>query len=369
MSSAQSKALLLTIYQKKNKNREDWPASFQELKLLSLTDGLDVDEMISIGVDSYSAKFLMGEGNVQRIHELIQEKSIPTVVFDNELSPIQIKNLEKRWQISVIDRTDLILDIFSRHASTRESELQVQLARLEHLLPRLSGQWTHLDRQYGGIKVRGGGGETQLEIDRRDTKRKISLIKEKLVKVDQNRMNQQKRRSNAFRIALVGYTNAGKSTLLNTLTASHTYADDKLFATLDPRTKKWDILPSQEVLITDTIGFIRRLPHHLIASFKSTLLEAEFADLIWMVIDYSHPEYKRQIEIVEQTLKEIGLDKKNIWKIYNKIDMITPGWIAPDPEGIYVSALSGYGLDQLKNRIREICGLLKPGSDKPVPLA
>ncbi len=351
--------LLLTVYLKKHKNQSDWPASFEELKLLSETDGLQVDEMIPIAVDSFSAKFMMGEGNVARLKNRIEERSIQRVIFDNELSPIQIKNLEKAWGIDVIDRTDLILDIFSRHAVTRESELQVQLARLEHLLPRLSGQWTHLDRQYGGIKVRGGGGETQLEVDRRDTKRQISLIKEKLAKVERNRRNQQKRRANAFRIALVGYTNAGKSTLLNALTGGHTYADDKLFATLDPRTRKWGVLPGREILITDTIGFIRRLPHHLIASFKSTLMEAEFADLIWMVIDGSHPEYKRQIEIVEQTLKEIGLDQKPIWKIYNKIDRIETELAILDPDGLYLSALSGQGLEQLKNRIRETGEIVK----------
>jgi len=344
----QKTAIIVGIY---NRNRDgnirEAEAALEEMVLLARTSRLIVSEAFVKTLESFNHATLFGEGQVRQIDDLVKKYQANIVIVDHKMSPAQIRNLEKNWECTVIDRTDLILEIFQQHAGTREAELQIEMARLQYLLPRLTGQWTHLDRQYGGIGIRRGVGETQLEKDRRLVKQEIAHIRSLLKKVEQSRETQQNRRRNSFRIALVGYTNAGKSTLLNTLTGSKTYADDKLFATLDPRTRRWILPGNIPVLITDTIGFIRRLPHHLIASFKSALIEAHYADLIWHVVDYSHPEQTTQEQIVLETLKEIGLQDKPIWTLNNKIDRcsIQPGM---EKDGVfYISALNKNGFQAL----------------------
>jgi len=340
----------------RNKRQEclEMEASMEELKLLSDTNEFEIIDCYLKKISKVNPRTHLTSGHVEELKLLIKESRADVVVFDGLLSGSQIKNLEEAWKVTVIDRRDLILDIFEKHATTKEAELQIELARLEMLLPRLVRMWTHLDRQAGGIGLRGGEGEKQIERDRREIKKKISVVKKKLKKVEINRDIQQKARSGSFRIALVGYTNAGKSTLMNILTQSKVYAADKLFATLDPRTRQWPIqAKSGNVLITDTIGFIRNLPHSLIASFKSTLMEAANADLIWHVVDYSHPDYQTHKKVVLETLKEIGIKDKPIWNIYNKIDQIEEKIENQfESDDCYISAQEKIALDFLEEKVQ-----------------
>ena len=303
-----------------------------------------------------------GSGKVEEIAACVVEHDANLVVFNHQLSPIQIRNIEKVVGVRVIDRTDLILDIFAQRARSAEGKLQVELAQMQHLMTRLIRGWTHLERQRGGIGVRGGPGETQLEMDRRLIGDKIKRLKEKLQKLGKQRATQRggRKRAGVFNVSIVGYTNAGKSTLFNRMTRSGTYVADKLFATLDTTTRKLYIEPGIHVTMSDTVGFIRDLPHGLVASFHATLTEAMEADLLLHVVDAANPMRDQQIEDVNLVLAEIGADDIAQVIVHNKIDQLesTPlGAVLRDESGkireCRVSALQGIGIAHLRETIKE----------------
>jgi GTP-binding protein HflX len=290
-----------------------------ELEFLALTAGADVIKRFTQKLTNPKSKLFLGEGKVEEIGEYIEEHNIEIAIFDDDLTPKQANNLEKAWEIKIVDRSMLILDIFADRAQTAQAKSQVELAQMQYLLPRLRGLWTHLERQKGGIGMRGPG-EQEIETDRRIIRDKISKLKKKLEKIDLQNSVQRKNRGNMIRVALVGYTNAGKSTLMNLLSKSEVFAEDKLFATLDTTVRKlvWDRMP---FLMSDTVGFIRKLPHHLVESFKSTLDELRESDLLIHVVDFSHPNYEDHINTVEQTLHDLGVAEKDCILVFNKLDL------------------------------------------------
>ncbi len=283
------------------------------------------------------------------------------VLFDHEISAVQQRNLERLWKIRVLDRTELILDIFGQRARSTEGKLQVELARLQHQSSRLVRAWSHLERQRGGIGVRGGPGETQLEMDRRMLAARIRQVRERLDKTERQRRTRRKsrQRRDAFRVSLVGYTNAGKSTLFNALTGAGTYAADQLFATLDTLTRRLVLAPGVEVVLSDTVGFVRDLPHQLVVAFRATLEETADADLLLHVVDAAAPDRAEQIEQVDRVLAEIGADRVPQWRVWNKIDL---AGLAPEVlrdscgtiERLSVSARTGAGLDALRRALAAI---------------
>lgn len=307
------------------------------------------------------AALFAGSGKVEEVQQAVQMHDAGLVVFNHQLSPIQIRNVEKVVGVRVIDRTDLILDIFAQRARSHEGKLQVELASLEHLMTRLVRGWTHLERQRGGIGVRGGPGETQLEIDRRLVGDRIKLTKERLKKMVRQRHTQRggRRRGGVFSVSIVGYTNAGKSTLFNRLTRSNSYVADQLFATLDTTTRRVYLGEAGQATLSDTVGFIRALPHELVAAFRATLEETIDADLLLHVVDASNPQRDRQIEDVNGVLEEIGAHQIPQIIVYNKVDLMT---LPEHPEArddygkineLRVSALTGFGLEALRDAIRE----------------
>ena len=300
----------------------------------------------------------IGSGKVKELKELVDAHEGDLVVFDNDLGPAQTRNLEKLIGVKVIDRTEVILDIFATRARTHEAHLQVELAQLEYSLPRLKRMWTHLSRYKGGIGVRGPG-EKQLEEDRRLVTKRIRDLKEKLGKVESRREREVAGRAEVATVGLVGYTNAGKSTLMNKLTGAGVLAEDKLFATLDTRTKRWRFRGGGYVLLSDTVGFIRDLPHSLVASFKATLEEARQADLLIHVADASSPEAESQIKAVNTVLAELGLDQQPTILVLNKADRVSDQSFldvlkAQHDESITISATSGMNLDRLEQAVREV---------------
>ncbi|MEE9442601.1 MAG: GTPase HflX [candidate division Zixibacteria bacterium] len=325
--------------------------SIDELsRLISTAGGIEVARYIQKR-GKPDGTYYIGKGIVQEIIDFIDESDADLVVFDEPLSPNQLRNLSKKLDIKVIDRPMLILDIFALHARTSESRLQVELAQMEYLLPRLAGLWVHFSRQRGGIGAKGPG-ETQLEVDRRRVGKKISVLKQKLKKIDQQRATQRKGRDKFFKIALVGYTNAGKSTLFTCLTRADVLREDKLFSTLDSTTRVISVEYPQDIVITDTVGFIEKLPHQLVASFKSTLEEVNLADLILLVVDSSDAYKDRKISVVRKVLKEIGVNNVPIIEIYNKIDLLEESEIPPWGNGyIPISALKKSGLNRLRTEI------------------
>lgn len=265
--------------------------------------------------------FYVGKGKAEELAQLVELNDIHIVIFDDDLTPVQVRNLEKLFNRKVIDRSGLILDIFALRAQSKESKTQVELAQLQYLLPRLTRAWTHLSKQYGGIGTKGPG-ETQIETDRRMIRTRIAMLKGKLKQIESRRITQAAGRKNYTRIAIAGYTNAGKSTLFNLLTEADVFAEDKLFATLDSTTRQLESDKKAKILISDTVGFIRKLPAHLVASFKSTLNEVRDADIILHVIDLSHPFYEDHLKVVEDTLKEFGSETKKVLKVFNKVDAV-----------------------------------------------
>lgn len=293
--------------------------SLKELAFLAETAGAKPTKVYTQKLPFPNPSTFIGKGKIQEINLFVKENQIDLIIFDDELSATQLRNLEKIFESKILDRSNLILDIFAARAQTATARTQVELAQYEYLLPRLTRMWTHLERQKGGIGMRGPG-ETQIETDRRIIKNKISLLKKKLKKIEQQNNTQRKRRDALIRVALIGYTNVGKSTLMNKLSKSNIFAENKLFATLDTTVRKV-VIDNVPFLLSDTVGFIRKIPHQLIESFKSTLNEAKEADLLLHIIDISSSNFEEQIEIVNKTMVEIGAKEKPTLFIFNKIDI------------------------------------------------
>jgi GTPase len=358
---------VLVFFAKKNENSVKIKESLDELKLLSATAGAEVIKTFSQVSDSFDSRYMIGKGKVEEIAEYVEEKEVSLVVFENELSYTQLRNLEEKIKCKILDKSNLILDIFANNARTAQAKLQVELAQLEYLLPRLTRQWTHLSKQYGGIGTKGPG-ETQIETDRRLIKTKISVLKEKLEKIDRQRKTQALERKSSIRLSLVGYTNAGKSTLLNLLTDSNVYVEDKLFATLDTSTRVLKLSNEKikkvvsrfpkKVLISDTVGFIKNLPHNLIESFKSTLSEVVESDILLHVIDVSNPNFEEQISVVKDTLNEIGAAGRKTVEVFNKVDQLKDfeklnHLMEEYPDAVFISAQKGLNVEKLLNKVKD----------------
>jgi len=294
----------------------------QELRDLAMTAGGEVVETMIQRMDSPTPQTYIGRGKVQELKALLGEKGVDLVIFDEELKPLQAQNLERGLDVRVMDRSELILDIFASRARTGEAKVQVELAQLQYLLPRLSRMWTHLSRIRGGIGLRGPG-ETQLETDRRLINRRIAELRKKLANISEARATQRRQRQGEYRVALVGYTNAGKSSVLRALSGGDLFVEDRLFATLDSATRRVDLGSGYDALVTDTVGFIRKLPHHLVASFRSTLEEAREADLIVHVIDVSRTDWEDQRSVVDEVLEDLDLADRPQLLVFNKVDRIT----------------------------------------------
>ncbi len=346
-----------------------------ELALLCKTAGAVVVGDMIVKIGRMNAAFHIGSGKAEEIAARVKEEGISTVVFDDDLTPAQGRNLEKIIGTKVIDRTQVILHIFAQHARSREGRMQIELAQLEYLLPRLRRMWTHLERQKGGMGMHGPG-EKQLELDRRRILERIDRFRADLQDVRRHRTEQRRgrRRHGWSLVSLVGYTNAGKSTLLNALTGAQVYADDKLFATLDPTTRQLRLQNHQQLLLTDTVGFIRKLPHGLVEAFKATLEEVVHADLLLHVIDASHPRVEEQVAAVDAVLKELGVQDKPILYVLNKMDepeaRMRAAMLARKYEpSVAVSALRGEGFDALRDALADALRGLSVRATISVPLS
>src|SRR5215211_5696230 len=348
----QERALLVGL-EKDGVSKWDLADSMDELAELANSAGAHVVSSVTQKLEKPTAPFYIGKGKAELIKKSFQEQHVTSVIFDNELSPAQGRNLENLFSRKVLDRTQLILDIFAQRARSREGRLQIELAQLQYLLPRLTRMWTHLSRQTGGIGTRGPG-ETQLEVDRRRVQERIARLERELEGVRKVRTVQREgRRRHQWPVAaVVGYTNAGKSTLLNLLTGADVLAEDRLFATLDPTTRAFVLPNKQRVLLTDTVGFLRKLPHTLIESFKATLEEVSEADLLVHVVDLSHPRVDEHIEAVNQVTKELGAFDKQTVIVFNKIDAVkdpevVASYLNRFPGSVAISARTGEGVNQL----------------------
>jgi GTPase len=349
---------ILAALDTKQTSRDLVEEHLSELEELALTAGAETVMKLIQDRPAMDSAYYIGKGKAEELAFLVEQNEIDLVIFDDDLTPVQLRNLERLVDKKIIDRSGLILDIFASRAKTNEAKTQVELAQLQYMLPRLTRAWTHLSKQYGGIGTKGPG-ETQIETDRRIIRNRISHLKEKLRKIEKQRETQSQQRKDLVKITLVGYTNAGKSTLFNLLTSADVFAEDKLFATLDSTTRTLDFGKKEKLLISDTVGFIRKLPPNLVASFKSTLNEVRDADIILHVIDITHPYYEDQIAVVEQTLKELGSDKKTQIKIFNKVDALADknriSYVKNKyPEGIILSAQRGINITQLRDKLVEI---------------
>ena len=327
-----------------------------ELAFLAKTLDIKIRQTFVQKIERPDKRTFVGSGKLEEIKSFIKMEKVDLIIFDDELSPSQLRNIESEVKIKVYDRSLLILDIFLRRAQTAQAKIQVELARFQYLLPRLTRMWTHLERQRGGRGTRGGAGEKEIETDKRMVRDRITLLKKQLTKVELQASTRRKSRTGIVRIALVGYTNAGKSSLMNLLGKESVYAKDELFATVDSTVRKV-VINNLPFLLSDTVGFIRKLPHDLIASFRSTLAEVREADLLLHIIDVSSPAYEDHIKVVEQTLVELGGNQIKRINVYNKIDQLTED--TPHPENdtkqksIMISAKTRQNLPALKNLIYE----------------
>ena len=322
-----------------------------ELCFLAETAGGKVLRRFIQKLEKPNPKTFIGSGKIQEIQFFIKNNDISSVIFDDELSPSQQLNLEKIFRCKIIDRTGLILDIFAQRAKTSYAKTQVQLAQYEYLMPRLKGLWTHLERQKGGIGMRGPG-ETEIETDRRIVRDKVSLLKKKLSTIDKQMSVQRGNRGKLVRVALVGYTNVGKSTIMNQISKSKVFAEDKLFATLDTTVRKV-VIENLPFLLSDTVGFIRKLPTQLIESFKSTLSEIEESDILLHIVDVSHPNYQQHIDSVDVILNEINCGDKETIIVFNKVDKLKKMPLKNSKTKIYISAIEKLNFDFLKNTLYE----------------
>jgi GTPase len=337
-------------------NHDKWQVKdhLDELASLAYTAGAEVNDIKIQERKKPDSAYFIGKGKSEELATTIEAEEIDLVIFDDELSPAQARNLENLTKVKVIDRTGLILDIFADHARSRESKTQVELAQLNYLLPRLTRQWTHLSRQVGGIGTKGPG-ETQLETDRRLVRTRITALKKELKIIEKQRESQRKQQKDFHRIALMGYTNAGKSTLMNALTDSDTLVEDKLFATLDTTTRRYELKSNMNILVSDTVGFIRKLPHDLVASFKSTLSQTVEADVLIHVVDLSHPAFEEHIKIVNGLLDELGVKEKPLL-VFNKVDKIKESDFFANMQqkyndAIFISAKKNMRLGRLNKKI------------------
>ena len=340
----QRRAVLVAVVRERQDERQA-NEYLDELEFLAETAGIRSVKRFTQRLAAPSAKTFIGEGKLAEIAAFVEENEIRYVIFDDELSPSQLRNLDKVFKNKIYDRTSLILDIFVQRATTAYAKAQVELAQCQYLLPRLAGMWTHLERQRGGTGTRGGAGEREIETDRRVIRNRISRLKEQLSKIDRQMAVQRGNRGSLVRVALVGYTNVGKSTLMNLIAKSEVFAENKLFATLDTTVRKV-VLENLPFLLSDTVGFIRKLPHQLVESFKSTLDEVREADLLLHVVDISNPSFEEQIAVVKQTLQEIGAGDKPVFLIFNKIDAYT--YVRKDEDDLTPSTRENLSLDDLK---------------------
>lgn len=340
----QRRAVLVAVVRERQDERQA-NEYLDELEFLAETAGIRSVKRFTQRLAAPSAKTFIGEGKLAEIAAFVEENEIRYVIFDDELSPSQLRNLDKVFKNKIYDRTSLILDIFVQRATTAYAKAQVELAQCQYLLPRLAGMWTHLERQRGGTGTRGGAGEREIETDRRVIRNRISRLKEQLSKIDRQMAVQRGNRGSLVRVALVGYTNVGKSTLMNLIAKSEVFAENKLFATLDTTVRKvvFDNLP---FLLSDTVGFIRKLPTELIESFKSTLDEVREADLLVHVVDISHPQFEEQIAVVKQTLQEIGAGDKPVYLVFNKVDAYT--YIEKEEDDLTPATRENLSLEELK---------------------
>jgi len=363
-----TKAILIGVY-RSGEEKQACEDALDELERLCDTYGLAVEAKLPCSIKKIDAAHFLGSGKLQEIAQMVQERGADVAIFDEEITPHQQRNLEKQLGVFVIDRTELILEVFAQRAKTREARLQIELAKCRYQLPRLKRLWTHLSRQTataGGGAYLKGEGEKQIEIDRRILRRQIETLKKEIEEVAEQRSVQRslRKRTAIPTFSIVGYTNAGKSTLLRVLTGAHVLVEDKLFATLDTTTRKFLLPNKQEILLIDTVGFIRKIPHTLVAAFKSTLEEAIHADILLHLIDISHPQAEEQAEETMRVLKELGAADQPIITVLNKIDACThPSLLAKlrlkNPKTIAISALQGEGLSELLDRMMQEISLLR----------
>jgi len=342
----------------REQNRWDVEDHILELESLAQTAGTEVASTVIQERFAPDPAYFIGKGKVEEIALEVEEHQINFLLFDDELSPAQMRNLERIVKVKIIDRTALILDIFADHAKTSAAKTQVELAQLNYLLPRLTRQWQHLSRQVGGIGTKGPG-ETQLETDRRLVRTRISKLKDRLKQIDQQGKTQRQNRNLSFRASLVGYTNAGKSTIMNALSGSDVFVEDKLFATLDTTVRRIQLNQDHAILLGDTVGFIRKLPHHLVESFRTTLSEVVEADLLIHVVDLSNKNYDEHISVVHQILKDMKLSKTARLVVFNKVDLLENDGLMKQlqvrfPDAVFLSGKRKIGLNNLRKNIIEI---------------
>jgi GTP-binding protein HflX len=351
------KAIAVSVF-RKGGNRVESMEHLEELAFLAETAGASVISKIYQERIRPDGATMVGKGKVAEIKEIIEQEQAQMVIFDDDLTPMQVRNLEQEWKIKVLDRSGIILDIFASRARSMEAKTQVELAQLQYLMPRLTRMWTHLSKQFGGIGTKGPG-ETQIETDRRLIRERITRLKDKLDEIRVQREQQRKGREAMPRFALVGYTNAGKSTLLNTMTGAGTYVENKLFATLDTTVRQFELPGGTKALLSDTVGFIRKLPTHLVASFRSTLAEAAEADALIHVVDITHYAFREHIAVVQETLASLSITDKKTLLVFNKIDCLQDASLIREleyefPGSIGISAHRGINIITLLNKMQEI---------------
>ena len=356
-STSYEKAIIVAVNKENDQNLLD--EELDELVLLSDTAGAKIVDTIIQNRTKIDSSTFIGSGKAQSIINQSKTLGVTVLIFNNELTPAQLKNIQKMAgdNLKVIDRTGLILDIFEKHAKTKEAKAQIKLARLQYLLPRLTRQWTHLERQMGGVGTRGGPGETQIEIDRRLIRNQIASLKKELKNIQKQRVTQHKKRDEIYKVSLVGYTNSGKSTIMQSLSDSNIYVQDQLFATLDTTTRKIKNKDNHDFLLSDTVGFIRNLPHDLIASFRSTLMEIEESDLILKIIDSSSKSIDLHLATIKEALDTLKIESKLELIVFNKIDLIGKDDLHKIkrmyPDSLFISAVKELKINELLNEIQK----------------